>query len=142
MRIAIAVDGSPISQAAVKYAASLARSLRDGPSIQLISVDEPLMLMAEARMGHAAVERYHSQNHRYATRRAQASLARAGFAFIVHTIEHEDPAYAIVAHLKKHPCDLLVMGSHGRSAMKSAMLGSVTSKVLSHCRVPLTIVRA
>lgn len=142
MKIAIAVDGSQLAQAAVKYTIALARSLRDAPSIQLVSVAQPLMLLAEARMGHVAVERYHAQNHRHLTRRAQSALARAHLAFTLHPLEHDDPAYAIVAYLKKQRCDLLVMGSHGRGAMKSVMLGSVTSKVLSHCRVPLTIIRS
>ena len=38
-------------------------------------------------------------------------------------------------------CDLIVMGSHGRSPIKSLFLGSVTSKVLGADAVPVLIVR-
>jgi len=32
---------------------------------------------------------------------------------------------------KEHGCDLIFMGSHGRSGLSRLLLGSVTSKVLS-----------
>jgi nucleotide-binding universal stress UspA family protein len=37
--------------------------------------------------------------------------------------------------------DLVVMGSHGRTPVKTLVLGSVTQRVLSQCETPLLIVR-
>jgi nucleotide-binding universal stress UspA family protein len=37
--------------------------------------------------------------------------------------------------------DLLVMGSHGHGALATLVMGSVTTQVLAHCKVPLLIVR-
>lgn len=37
--------------------------------------------------------------------------------------------------------DLLVMGSHGHGAIATLVMGSVTTQVLAHCKVPLLIVR-
>jgi nucleotide-binding universal stress UspA family protein len=37
--------------------------------------------------------------------------------------------------------DLLVMGSHGHGAIATLVMGSVTTQVLAHSKVPLLIVR-
>jgi nucleotide-binding universal stress UspA family protein len=37
--------------------------------------------------------------------------------------------------------DLVVMGSHGHSALGSMVLGSVTNRVLNHCRTPVLVIR-
>jgi nucleotide-binding universal stress UspA family protein len=38
-------------------------------------------------------------------------------------------------------CDLIFMGSHGRSGWGQLLLGSVTSKVLSSCEIPVLVHR-
>ncbi|MFZ5480662.1 MAG: universal stress protein [Myxococcota bacterium] len=37
--------------------------------------------------------------------------------------------------------DLVVMGTHGRTGIKRALLGSVTERVLRHCKVPILVTR-
>ncbi|MCW7541193.1 universal stress protein [Aquabacterium sp. A7-Y] len=37
--------------------------------------------------------------------------------------------------------DLMVMGTHGHSALGSVVLGSVTTRVIASCKVPLLLVR-
>lgn len=41
----------------------------------------------------------------------------------------------------KHKCDLIIMGSHGRSGISKLLLGSQTSKVLTHSRIPVLVHR-
>ena len=53
----------------------------------------------------------------------------------------DDAGPAIVKAAKAGKFDLVVMGSHGRTALASALLGSVAAKVLSHSTVPVLIVR-
>ncbi|MGC2335354.1 MAG: universal stress protein, partial [Pseudolabrys sp.] len=36
-------------------------------------------------------------------------------------------------------CDLIVMASHGRSGLSAVVLGSVTVKVLTHCKIPVLV---
>jgi nucleotide-binding universal stress UspA family protein len=48
---------------------------------------------------------------------------------------------AIIAAAKKKRCDLIVMGSHGRSGLAGLVLGSQTSKVLTHSKVPVLVAR-
>jgi len=51
------------------------------------------------------------------------------------------PWEAIVAAAKKHKCDLIVMASHGRSGLAAIVLGSQTTKVLTHSKVPVLVCR-
>lgn len=51
------------------------------------------------------------------------------------------PYEEIVAAADRLGCDLIVMASHGRGAVESALLGSQTLKVLSQARQPVLVVR-
>jgi len=48
---------------------------------------------------------------------------------------------AIIAGAKKHKADLVVMASHGRKGIKRLLLGSETQQVLTHCQVPVLVLR-
>jgi nucleotide-binding universal stress UspA family protein len=47
----------------------------------------------------------------------------------------------IVRYARKKRADLIVMGTHGRSGLKRALLGSVASRVLAATRCPVLTVR-
>ncbi|MBX3473503.1 MAG: universal stress protein [Planctomycetes bacterium] len=52
-------------------------------------------------------------------------------------VKRGEPGKAIAAYAETHACDLIVMGSHGRTGVKRALLGSVADKVvrLAKCAV-------
>lgn len=50
------------------------------------------------------------------------------------------PARAIVEYVQDHDVDHVAIGSHGRSGIARAVLGSVAEKVLRHVSVPVTVV--
>lgn len=53
----------------------------------------------------------------------------------------ESTALKIVEVAEQQGCDLIFMGSHGRSGWGQLLLGSVTNKVLSHSRLPVLVHR-
>ena len=53
----------------------------------------------------------------------------------------ESAALKIVDVAENNACDLIFMGSHGRSGWGQLLLGSVTNKVLSHSRIPVLVHR-
>ena len=69
------------------------------------------------------------------------ACAAAGIICHPQTVEGVQPWEAIVAHASDQHCDLLVMGSHGRSGLASLFLGSETNDVLKHTTVPVLVVR-
>jgi nucleotide-binding universal stress UspA family protein len=50
-------------------------------------------------------------------------------------------ALKIVGIAEQEGCDLIFMGSHGRSGWGQILLGSVTNKVLSHTTRPVLVHR-
>ena len=56
-------------------------------------------------------------------------------------IESGSPAEVIVETAKKHGCDLIVMGTHGQSALAEVLIGSTAKWVVRHSPIPVLVVR-
>ncbi len=53
----------------------------------------------------------------------------------------DTPVHAILAIASSEPVDMIVMGTHGRSGWKRALLGSITESVLHETNVPMLTIR-
>jgi nucleotide-binding universal stress UspA family protein len=69
------------------------------------------------------------------------SCARRGLRCEGLTEFADGAALKIVDVARQHGCDLIFMGSHGRSGWGQLLLGSVTNKVLSHATIPVLVHR-
>lgn len=65
----------------------------------------------------------------------------AGLNFSYEIAFSDETAREIAAIAKRSLCDLIFMGSHGRSGWGQLLLGSVTNKVLSSCHIPVLVHR-
>jgi nucleotide-binding universal stress UspA family protein len=52
------------------------------------------------------------------------------------------PAQSIIDYAASNGCDLIVMGTHGRTGLSHAVLGSVAERVVQKARCPVLTVRA
>jgi nucleotide-binding universal stress UspA family protein len=85
--------------------------------------------------GHANEEiRHHLAD---AARKAKAE----GVPCTLLQVEHEHPYRAIIDTAKKSGCDLIAMASHGRRGVRALMVGSETTKVLTHSSIPVLVYR-
>jgi nucleotide-binding universal stress UspA family protein len=50
-------------------------------------------------------------------------------------------ADAIITYAKRKHCDLIFIGSHGRSGVSKLFLGSVANKVITACHIPVLVHR-
>ena len=53
----------------------------------------------------------------------------------------DSPYQAIIKAAKANKCDLIFMASHGRRGIASLLIGSETTKVLTHCKLPVLVYR-
>lgn len=140
MKILIAVDGSEISSRAVKFVIDLAKRLAEPPAVTLAAIDPGLFPGAERKLGAAAVRRYHEANFERMLLPGRKLLARAKLAADEQAVVG-DIAPSLLALAGKGRFQLIVMGSHGRGAVKGVFLGSVSTRVLTQSTIPVTIVR-
>jgi nucleotide-binding universal stress UspA family protein len=141
-RILFPTDGSEITQKALKSAIALAKLT--GAEICALSVKEPFPYSAISEMQPVPPQEFYDAQERIAAARVQAAAdaARgAGITCHAHTVEALHPWEAILDHAKSQGCDVIVMASHGRRGVSALLLGSETSRVLTHSPLPVLVVR-
>ncbi len=140
--ILVPVDGSEPSDSAVAFALRLARE--QGGSIifahvvevaKIIgmtatsSIDPNYAIAAATDAGQAELEQ------------AKAQAESAKIAATTELVE-DDTVTGLLNLAEQKQVDLVVMGSHGRSGISRALLGSVTEGVLRHAPIPVLVVPA
>ena len=141
-QILIPTDGSEITVRAIEAGVGLAKAL--GAEVRTLCVKEPFPYGAVAEMQPTPPQEFFDAQERNAARHVRTVIEACDAAGVVchgETIDGIQPWEAIVDHAEKTGCDLLVMGSHGRSGFASLFLGSETQDVLKHTTIPVLIVR-
>jgi nucleotide-binding universal stress UspA family protein len=138
-RILVPVDFSPHSDRAVIYAESLAAQLN--ASIELLHVLEDPFL-GEAWSPELGIP---DVTEILATLLADAegrlAMARTGVRAqgipAGSVVRRGSPAQTILEHAKACRFDLIVMGTHGRTGLSHALLGSVAERVVRQAPCPV-----
>lgn len=136
-KILFAVDREPVAAHAAKVGADIARTL--GADVALIHVvDTTIDIGPEAwtnteLLGVAELQ----GGNLLADYRQKLALPEQAVAFVVAG----SPPDEIVKAAKDWPADLIVIGSHGRTGVQRALLGSVAEAVTRHAPCPVLVVR-
>lgn len=141
----VPVDGSKLSLKALDSAAGLAQKL--GASVTAVTVSPPVPMMVagdgyvldlnKPSEWEASIERHAVKVRAAAEKRATAKGVTIKFVSIVA----EQPYDGIIDTARKFKCDLIVMASHGRKGFSALLLGSETTKVLTHSKIPVLVCR-
>jgi nucleotide-binding universal stress UspA family protein len=142
--ILVPTDGSTLSRNAARRAVALAKAtgaritaFHAAPTYKLKLYGEylppDLMLPPE----YSAKAKKVAQRHLDVVRKMAAS---AGVKCDADYVLSDFPGEAIVKAARKHRCDGIVIGSHGRSGVRKLLLGSQTQKVLAAAKMPVVVV--
>jgi nucleotide-binding universal stress UspA family protein len=144
-KILIPTDGSEIANAAARAGVDFARQLGAeiiglyvAPEYQYPVFIEIIPPDFPPEDEYLASMRKVGEHHLKVV--AEAAQA-AGVKFAGMTIFSDATAREIVQVAQQQACDLIFIGSHGRSGWGQALLGSTTSKVLSACQIPVLVYR-
>ena len=136
--ILIPTDGSELAEQAVTHGLSLAKSVGAKVTVIIVEEPEPIWLPFAERGELEEFRKYTEQNKIYAARAVDAAK-QAGVPCDTVQVKDAQPYRAIIATATDLGCDLIVMGSHGRSGLAAVVLGSVTNKVLTHTKIPVLV---
>jgi nucleotide-binding universal stress UspA family protein len=144
--VLLPLDGSELSLKAVSAGIDLAKAV--GAKVTFISVVPHFRLAVS--IGHASdiVRKLEKEHEEEARKHADELLAKVeteakekGVPSEHIAVVDDSPYEQIIAHAGKANCDLIVMASHGRRGLDAVLLGSETTKVLTHSKIPVLVVR-
>ncbi len=140
--ILLSTDGSELSEKALPYAIELAKKF--GSRITVASVIDLYPYIGAIEVMPVGMDQWQEEVRKQANtalRRMSDQLGAAGLS--CDTLVEEDPQAwrGLLAVAEKRGCDTIVIASHGRGGVSSAMLGSQTARVLSHSKLPVVVVR-
>lgn len=140
MKLLIPVDGSELSLEAVRFAVRVLLAGLRG-EVVLANVQEPASLY-ELIVAHdpEVIDQVSADAGVHALQGARALLDAAEVDYECE-VAKGDPAHTIIDISERFACDLIVMGARGTSALRSAMLGSVSNEVLHASAIPVMIVK-
>jgi nucleotide-binding universal stress UspA family protein len=137
-RILVPTDGSDAAAAAADHALELADA--DDATLHVLYVVDVRMSPISTGMDREAVVDLLELSDEQPTAPIRARAAAASIP-VVEAIRIGVPDEAIRAYVEEVDCDLVVMGTHGRTGLEHALLGSVTEHVLRTVDVPVLTVR-
>ncbi|HMO45740.1 MAG TPA: universal stress protein [Rubrivivax sp.] len=140
MKILLPVDGSKYTRRMLSYIAAHEELLGAGHQYLMFTVVPKLSLRAASFVDRDTLEAYYQEEADKVLRAPLAFAAKQGWA--VRSLHAKGHAPEEIAKLAvKEKADLIIMGSHGHSALGSAVLGSVAQGVLARCATPLLFIR-
>ena len=153
-KILVATDGSKTAHKAAKYAMELAKL--SGATLVVLSVIDrsPFVspsvsgFVSPSRPGVKDPEHLMEPIEDYMKEVAQADMGeiaemcRKNAIPCKTVVRSGHPVETIIKEAERSKADLIVIGSHGRSALKAALLGSVSFGVIhKDTKVPVLVVR-
>ena len=139
--ILVAVDGSTHADCALTHAIDLAQTQRARLTLMTAIVAPPPIAYFGAAGEVINTVEYHAEVE------AQGILSRArdrvpSDVSVTTVLSREPIETALIRQIEDGHHDLVAMGSRGRGAVRSALLGSASHYVLHHSPVPVLIVHA
>lgn len=141
MNILVGQDGSEVSLHAIGSVIDLAARLREPPQVHLVFVHPPIPLdFATKHIDQAALDAYYREEGEQALAAASDLLVAASVSVTRH-IHVGAAAQTIVRLARDLGCELICLGTHGRGALSTVLLGSVAGKVVHLSTIPVMLVR-
>jgi len=144
-KILITTDGSAVSQhtacAGVKFAKQMGAEVL---ALFVAPVYQYPVYVEIIPPAYPSGDEYEAQMRRMGEEymgRIMRSAREAGLHHACMTAFSDSTAQTITEVAEEQRCDLIFMGSHGRSGWGQLLLGSVTNKVLAHSQKPVLVHR-
>jgi nucleotide-binding universal stress UspA family protein len=143
--ILIPTDGSALSKKAIVTGVKFAQSV--GAKVTGFFAAPPyLPIIYEdfVPANYMSAQQHEEANAKLAAKYLgviEKACRQTGVTFQAVHVASEFPADAIIKVAKTKKCDLIFMSSHGRRGVARILLGSQTTHVLTHSKIPVLVYR-
>lgn len=140
MKILLPVDGSPYTKRMLGYVAAHDELFGPGHEYVALHAVPAIPVYAARFVDRGVLDEHYRDEARRVLDTVEAFARQQGWRL---RSEHAvgPAAWAIAEFADAEKPDLIVMGTHGHSALGNVLLGSVAAGVLARCRVPVLFVR-
>ena len=126
IKIICAVDFSSASDSVVRYAAAMHCSNAEIILLYIAPVENS---------DNSSLNMFLHEFSRYSDMLSQYK------AHAIFTVQYGDPAAGILVYAKEHKADMILLGSHGTTAITRLLVGSTAETVMRHAPCPVVILK-
>lgn len=140
MKILLAVDGSAYTKKMLAYVTTHMELFAGDNDYTALTVQGALPPRARAAVGKQVVDEYYAEEAAKVLDPVVKFLGRHDIQ--VKSMSRVGSAGETIAKVAESGnFELIIMGSRGHGALGSLVMGSVATKVLANCQVPVLLVR-
>ena len=140
MKILLPVDGSAHTKRMLAYIAAHDELLGPGHEYTLFTAVIPVPAYAATFLQRKTLDDYANEQANEVFQPIRAFVDQQGWKVRLAQVTGHAPD-AIAAEATAGKYDLIVMGTHGHSAVGNVVLGSVAVGVLAQCKAPVLLIR-
>ncbi|HMC96308.1 MAG TPA: universal stress protein [Flavobacteriales bacterium] len=138
--ILVPIDFSPLGKEVITVASDLARGM--GAKLWLVHVaaPDPEFIGYQTGPAHVREQRVDVLRHEHADLQTMAArLSDQGLSSEALLVQGPTTE-TLLNEVDRLKADMIVMGSHGRSGLFKALVGSVCEQIIAESRVPVLVV--
>ena len=140
MKILAPVDGSSYTKRMLAYVAAHDDWLGGQHSYTVLNVQAAVPPRAAAVIDKADLKAYYETEAEKVFKPIRTFFSKQGIQ-AQYVAKIGNAAEVIAQQADKGGYDLVVLGSHGQSALLNLVMGSVATKVIANCKLPVLLVR-
>lgn len=140
MKTLVAVDGSIYTRKMVDYLTGHTDLLVSSTAMTVLTVMPEFPPRVHANLDRQEIDAYYARESKIILDAATSALSRV-YKNLESTWKVGPEGRTIAEFALQGGFDLIVLGSHGRSAVGKLVMGSTATKVMAHCEIPLLLVR-
>jgi nucleotide-binding universal stress UspA family protein len=140
MKILLPIDGSEYTKRALAYIAAHDELLPGRHDYIAVTVVAPIPEYAARFLQRGAMDEHYREQAEQVLGPLRAFAKMQGWR-LREAVMHGPAADTIAGLAQTEKPDLIVMGTHGHSALGNVVLGSVATGVLARCKLPVLLIR-
>lgn len=138
--VLIGYDGSDNAKLALRQAVAIAQSTNARLTVMSVVPDVAATVQGAWLAGANPQQLEQEMTEQVtATLEEAVGLVPDGLP-VTKLLGHGHAGTALIGAIEQQGCDLVVVGTRGRGAMRSLLLGSVTEHLVTHSPVPIVVV--